>query len=148
MVAGVILVIITRSYPSFRLEETHWLFVLVCVVITLFSIATAIQSKRCIKAIDNGTEVLSSYRGILSIVLDIDLQDSNYSQMTADILESFRETQRQRFYKPLFISLVIAVAANILLFLLLRKVGLSSRRRKAHKPYSYDNNHTPSIDNF
>ncbi len=148
MVAGVILVIITRSYPSFRLEETHWLFVLVCVVITLFSIATAIQSKRCIKAIDNGTEVLSSYRGILSIVLDIDLQDSNYSQMTADILESFRETQRQRFYKPLFISLVIAVAANILLFLLLRKGGLSSRRRKAHKPYSYDNNHTPSIDNF
>lgn len=146
MVAGVILVIITRSYPSFKLEETHWLFVIVCVSVTLFSIATVIQSRRCIKAIDEGTETLSSVRGLLGHILEIDIQKSSYSKMADDVLESQREKQKQQFYKPLYISLVIALTVNILLFFLLRKSGQSSMRLRTHKGYSKD--YTSYIDNF
>lgn len=148
LVAGVILVISIRLYPSFRIEETHWLFILACVVVTSFTVAIAIQSSQCIKAIDNKAETMSLYSGLLGRIMDIDIQESSYSPMAYDVLKSLRETQKQRIYKSLWISLIIAITVNILLFFLLRKSGQSSHRRKTHKGYSSDNNYTSSIDNF
>lgn len=147
-VAGLVLLMVTRSYPSFKMEETHWLLVIVCVVITLFSMTTAIQSKRCIKAIDSGSASLVSYGGLLGRILDFDFEDESIARMADDAIESFRQTQRQKFYKPLYISITLAVVVNVLLFLVLRKAGKTSTRRKSGRTYSGGSNYSSSIDNF
>lgn len=147
VLAGLGLLIARTTRPLFHFEESHWLLIIICVILTTFSLFIAFQSHRYVRIIDQGIEKLSLYNGILNLFIDFNMEDSLLDQNSGSELQSFQTRQKTKINIIIGIATALPIALNLLTWFVILKGANKPNRRKQRRDYA-DKQDYNSIDTF
>ena len=144
---GGMIVLLNRRYPRFTMEGIHWLAALVCAAVTTVCITTGAGATKGLKELNRTVEKVETYTEVLDTILGGDASDLSLSTIAKGQLSLFKANQRNNLLTTLIISIIVAIAGNILLFFFLNKTGRHVQKRRMQRSYS-DVSHSSSTDNF
>lgn len=123
----------------FRFAETHWLLILLCVVLTTFSLFIAFLSHRFIRSLDTGTEILVSYKGILSPLIEDSWIATSAGQASDAAFQTYLPRLKMKLRVLSLAGISCGILTNLLLWLILKKntAGKSTPRRASARMDSH-----------